>query len=125
MRLFYLVPSLYAFLFLQSAPTGLSNWMDYGLAGGLAVYMVYRYERLAQRINRENAARDVAHAQERAAIANRAETREAEFLAVIKANGEQSGRMVDAVGALVAAAAKLSTGRMCPLAQEVQRVRRD
>lgn len=122
MRLFYLIPSLYAFLFLEALPApGLSSWIDYGLAGGLAVYMVYRYERLATRINRENAAKDAAHEKAQEAIAARAEKREAEFLAVIKVSAEIQGRMVDAVSSLVAAAAGLADVNVCPLSAEERR----
>ena len=123
MRLFYMIPSLYAFLFLEALPPvpGMSSWMDYGLAGGLAVYMVFRYERLATRINRENALKDEAHEKERVAIASRAEKRETEFLAVIKANCELQGRMVDAVSNLVTAAARLAEMQVCPLSPEARR----
>jgi hypothetical protein len=109
----YLAPPLALLLALQAIPD-LSVWISQGGFAVLAIYMIYRHEKLTKSSLRAQEAADERHATRMREMLATAEAREKTLVAVVEGSAVLHGRLLSSIDALVTAVDKLVETRACP-----------
>lgn len=109
----YLTPPLTLLLALQAVPD-MSPWISQGGFAVLAIYMIYRHERLMNSALKAQADADGQHAARMKELLDAGMERERKLVTVIEANGVLQGRLLESIDRLVGAVDHLVETRACP-----------